>query len=316
MKNKMKIVVSCFLLFIFVCQIFAKDITSPVQFKGDVHYNEYNLDLFDEAAIIIPKNQTEAQNLSIVVRNRNNELIVFDGGRIEDANFLVDVIKDNGGKVKSWYLTHIHDDHIGALYKILNDKNTNIVIENLFYNFAPFEWYYSKIGDDAGIVVLFENAVAVYNSSVDNAHKIKIDNKINRTHIGAYDNVLVEVLNDIYLLDNDSINNTSLVYKVNIEDNSMIILGDLGKEGGERLLKEISAIKLNADIVVLSHHGIPNISMDVYCKIKPKIAIWSTSKSIYENLTRKYDTNITKQTLNGLRVVYNFKSYVDTYLIK
>ena len=43
------------------------------------------------------------------------------------------------------------------------EKRIDIKIEELVYNFADFDWYYSKMGKDAGILYLFEDALKEYN---------------------------------------------------------------------------------------------------------------------------------------------------------
>ena len=137
-------------------------------------YKYYDVFDLSPIEIIIPKNQTNSQSLSVVVDDNCGHLIVFDGGRVEDADYLCDIIKDNGGIVTTWFITHIHDDHIGALYKILSDKRTDISINKIVYNFADFEWYYSKMGNDAGIYYLFEDAIKNYNEHLSSISKDEI----------------------------------------------------------------------------------------------------------------------------------------------
>ncbi len=49
------------------------------------------------------------------------QLIVVDGGWTEDADFVRQTIKEMGGKVDAWILTHPHQDHIGAFNAIYSD---------------------------------------------------------------------------------------------------------------------------------------------------------------------------------------------------
>lgn len=269
----------------------------------------YNLGLFENAEIIVPKPQI-AQSLSIIVKNIDGGLLIFDGGRVEDADYLHKIILDNGGVVDAWFLTHIHDDHIGALYQILKDGYDDMTIKNLYYSFADFEWYYDKIGNDAGALVLFENELKKYSD------KINIHNDISKGEVFTYKNVEVEVLNNMYKLDSDPINNTTIVYKVYIDDKSMIVLGDLGYEGGEKLASEVSPLKLKSDIVTMSHHGQGGVSEKVYYYIEPKIAIWPTTYAIYNNTSGKYDTDRTKDWIESLKVKYNILTYEGDSIIK
>ena len=320
------------------------------------YYDVFNLSPIE---IIIPKNQTNSQSLSVVVDDNCGHLIVFDGGRVEDADYLCDIIKDNGGIVTTWFITHIHDDHIGALYKILSDKRTDISINKIVYNFADFEWYYSKMGNDAGIYYLFEDAIKNYNEhlssiSKDEIYIINHDNidthrfsyqaliKDNSPKLYCgngpkpdpnqvwYDSIhLIDVtpLNDVYTLDQDPINNTSIVYQVSLLDYkyNMLIFGDLGYEGGNKLFEYIDSADnkyfakkvYSSDIVVLAHHGQNGIDPEIYKKFKPTVVVWPTSKDVYENANKKYYTDDTKKALSEINSIkYQIKSYEETAVIR
>lgn len=307
-------------------------------------------DVFDmkPVEVIIPKNQTIAQGLSILVTDNNENIIVFDGGRVEDSDYLCEIIKDKGGIVSTWYITHIHDDHLGALYDILSKKRTDITIKEIAYQFADFDWYYSKMGADAGIVKLFENAIIEYNAYLVSIgrEQIKVEDNIlssdkrARAYLHRDDNgklisdINVFAINDnVYKLDQDPINNTSVVYYVDIEKNindsklkefiGLVVFGDLGFEGGKKLFNYIDEFEdgfkriYNADILVLSHHGQNGIDPELYKRFKPKVVIWPTSKDVYENVNGKYYTDDVKDTLSKIKSIkYEFKSYEDTAILR
>lgn len=287
--------------------------------------------LFKHSEIIVPKNQTVSQSLSIIVKNDNGKLIVFDGGRKEDSEYLVEVIKKNGGVVDGWYLTHIHDDHIGALYEILNRKDISITIKNIYYSFADFDWYYEYMGNDAGIMYLFAKAVIDYNKDLveNNRAPINLTNKLVKGTRHVYDEnkLTVEVLNNMYKISHDPINNTSIVFSVEIEDKKMIVFGDLGKYGGDRFFSEYgvgeNSVSTNTesvfrqyDILVLAHHGQGGIDVKYYRLFKPKVVIWCTSEDIYENINNKYTTEDTKEVLKELEPYVEIISYKGTEIIR
>ena len=49
---------------------------------------------FENSKIIFPKPKTDGQMLSAVVVNDEGKLIIFDGGRVDDAKYLVKIIKN------------------------------------------------------------------------------------------------------------------------------------------------------------------------------------------------------------------------------
>lgn len=287
--------------------------------------------LFKHSKIIVPKNQTISQSLSVIVKNDNGKLIVFDGGRKEDSEYLVEVIKENGGVVDGWYLTHIHDDHIGALYEILSKKDTSITIKNIYYSFADFDWYYEYMGNDAGIMYLFAKAVIDYNKDLveSNRAPINLTNKLVKGTRHVYDEseLAVEVLNNMYKISHDPINNTSIVFSVEIEDKKMIIFGDLGKQGGDRFFSDYGVNESDVNsktesvfreyhILVLAHHGQGGIDAKYYRLFKPKVVIWCTSEDIYENVNNKYTTYDTKEVLKELEPYLEVISYKETVIIE
>lgn len=337
--------------------------------NDNISYKYYDVLNISPAKIIIPKNQTVAQGLSVLVNDGHGNLVVFDGGRVEDADYLCDIIKDNGGVVKTWFITHIHDDHIGALYKILSDKRTDIEIQEIYYDFASFDWYYEKMGNDAGIYTLFVNSIEEYNKVLTNNNKINV-NVIISGHIPYFyypndkwynpetkkymdipnSHMNIYILNNHYELDQDPINNTSVAYIIDLFGDSgknshcqILILGDLGYEGGNKLFNENlffdqilemphETIKYdsfkyigwqfdkhidNLDVIVLSHHGQNGIDPELYKKFNPKVVVWPTSKDIYENTHGRYYTDDTKKALSEISSIeYQIKSYEETAVIR
>lgn len=64
------------------------------------------------------------QQLSGVVRSADGKVVVIDGGAEDDAAHLLRVIKECGGTVDAWLVTHAHNDHVGGLYMILKITET------------------------------------------------------------------------------------------------------------------------------------------------------------------------------------------------
>lgn len=319
-SKKCIIVVATILsLFAFSCgnriELENSETSASFEYDDAKYYNIFGI---KPAKVIIPKNQTNSQSLSVVICDNNENLIVFDGGRVEDADYLCDVIKENGGRVKYWFITHIHDDHIGALYNILEKKRTDISIENIYYDFATFDWYYKMMGDDAGIYILFENVISEYNNYLK-------QNSFNQTNILKYEDgvynelqlgdLSVSIINKHLELTHDPINNTSIVYNVNLKGTKILILGDLGLRGGEIVFNDEYSFK-DTDIVVLSHHGQNGIDPNVYKNFNPRVIIWPTSKDIFKNKNNRYYTDDTKVALREIESIeYEIKSYEETAII-
>ena len=212
----------------------------------------------------------DAQMLSSMIITSDGKVIVVDGGWTYDAEKLSSVIKRYGGTVDAWLITHPDPDHIGALYRIMQG-GYNVTIRSIYCSLATDSWYKEKSPDTAEFVRLFRESLSQYN--VINVRKN------NLFHIG---NTKIYVLNDRYDL-NNAMNNSSIVYKVFIGDLSILYLGDLGYEGGEKLLAETPPYLLSSDIVQMSHHGQAGVGENVYKVIDPSIALWSAPQWLWTN---------------------------------
>ena len=219
---------------------------------------------------------TGAQNLSIVIKSCQGKLIVVDGGWEADAEKLSKLILEQGGTVDAWLITHPHEDHVGALCAILNDENNKIKIKNVYCSLATPEWYRTVSPTGAGIADQLINALAKLPAGV-------IQSNIGRgTEIRLAD-VNIRVLNNRGTYTSNGVNNSSLVYKINVSGVSILILGDLAYDGGKDLLKICTANELKSNIVQMAHHGQQGVDQDVYARIAPTTCLWPTPAWLWNN---------------------------------
>lgn len=212
-----------------------------------------------------------------IIRTRNNKVIVVDGGRDVDAEFLFEYITKYGkGKVDYWIITHPHADHVGALIKLLNG-NYNIEIENLYYSFNSKEWY--EKNDERGYTTEASMIDALNNK------KIKKCIECRKKQIIKMDNIECEILRiaNPEITNSDNGNDSSMVFKMTAKDvdKSMIFLGDAYVYASKELLE--SPEKLNSYAVQMSHHGQNGVSKEVYDAINPKVCFFNSPEWLYNN---------------------------------
>lgn len=116
------------------------------------------------------------------------------------------------------------------------------------------------------------------------------------------DDVTIQVMNDRYELASDKGNNASIVYKVYVNGKSILFLGDLGEEGGTRLLNEVGAQNLKSDIVQMSHHGQGGVNEAFYQAVSPSICLWPTPQWLWNNEGARYKIPQTKAWMGKLNV--------------
>lgn len=215
-----------------------------------------------------------------IITTKNNELIVVDGGINADKQFLIDYINRLGnGTVSHWYITHPHQDHVGALIEILQDDECDIRIENLYYSFNSLEWY--KQYDERG----FETEEKILN--LLDSKKIKNKISCEKNQEIYMDNVKCEILKiaDPEMINTDNGNDSSMCFKMTATDvnKSIIFLGDAYYYASIELLKDPE--KLKADVVQMAHHGQNGVSKDVYIAIAPKVCCFNVPAWLYNNNT-------------------------------
>ena len=64
-------------------------------------------------------NCTPIQMMGYVIKTKNGKLIVIDGGGYGQGAPIEKVIKDWGGKVDMWFITHNHSDHYASVMELV-----------------------------------------------------------------------------------------------------------------------------------------------------------------------------------------------------
>ena len=266
------------------------------------------------AKITMIKGNESGQQISIVIESNDGQLIVVDGGLKTNAPYLSKYIKNKGGKVAAWLLTHPHEDHVGAISVILEQQKVaghpdfyDIDPGQIYFSFAPYSFYeqYEQAYRLPMIKEVMEDLAAYP------AEK-KHENSARGTTF-SFGNVSVEILNTAYSIPIDSGNNSSICYMITINGKKLLITGDLPYEAAGKLLEELPAEKLKADIVQMAHHGQHGGSFAFYSAVAPKYALWPSSKELWDKRKdaftedqETYTIALTKFWTNKLGVEKNF----------
>lgn len=225
-------------------------------------------------SIVQLKNNGSRQMMGYIMKTKNNDVIVIDGGTVEDTENLKTHIEKLGGTVNYWFITHVHDDHAGAFTEIYKDENINI--ENIYISLNDKEWYekYDPTRADFG-----KKLIDIINSegTSEKVHKPELNEKFN------IDNIEVEILGirNPEIIENAG-NEQSMVIKFKTLKSSLLILGDTGIKSSEKLLNTQKE-KLDCDVVQMAHHGQNGATKELYETISPKICLWPTPEWLWNN---------------------------------
>ena len=238
------------------------------------------------------------------IKTSTGKNIIIDGGNLQDSENLQKYINQNGGKVDYWFITHYHTDHTGALVEVLN--NTKIPIERIIYHEVDRNMVEQNEPSRLGQYDLIHEALKnerIQGKIIDPTigQFFQISSNINMKIINIYENDITENFG----------NNTSTVYKLKINDKSVLFLGDTGVESSQKLLNNYKE-DLKSDYVQMAHHGQNGATLELYKEINPTYCLWPTPAWLWDNNigegfnTGPFKTVETREWLKELNVKENY----------
>ncbi len=216
-------------------------------------------------------NSSGSQMMGYVLITRKGNVMVIDGGTREDTPELRRILSLCGNRVPLWFLTHPHYDHHSAFVEI-SDHPGPIQVDQV---------YRSALPDPFAENEPFHNDILTINRCIE-----RTPFPVSELKDGDWfvlDELRIDILGTANLdITVNAVNNSSCVLKVSDQDFSMLFLGDLGVEGGRRLLESHGEM-LSCDAVQMAHHGQNGVSREVYQRISPMYAFWPTPQWLWDN---------------------------------
>ena len=218
--------------------------------------------------------QIDSIGSSYVVQTANGKVIVMDGGFEAEKDYLRGFIDALGGKVDAWIISHPHDDHITAIIALLENPK-GLKIDKIYHSRFPDVLIDAESEKTAEITRKFY-------SLLDNATDIEVVD----CHCGdefEIDGVNFKILSEKNpeMANRNPYNNSSMAYKMWDSKKSFIFLGDLGVEGGQKLLDSEYAKDLECDYLQMAHHGQNGCDKKFYQTVKFRACLWPSPKWVY-----------------------------------
>ena len=252
------------------------------------------------------KSVTDTINTSFILESGDTRLMV-DGGFPSETPYLYEYLKGLGGHVTAWFITHFHDDHVGALWSMLRE-HPDITIDGIYWNLpsdefiirhAPKQDFWTSREMLDGLRGLMEER-GIQQVVVQTGDVYTFDGGAATVHIlHTPDETLVR----------NPINDSSIVFRFEADSKRILFLGDLGPEGGDQLMADVPHHQLKADFVQMAHHGQGCVSKECYAVIKPDYCLWPTPTWLWDNMgpggydTGIYGTVVTRGWISSLRCV-------------
>lgn len=249
---------------------------------------------------------------SYVIKTRTGKLIVIDGGGAgSDANngYLFRQLKKicDGGRleIEAWFLSHLHDDHVNEFTLIGKDDQMPVRVNNIYLN-VPSKEFMQKV-ENGKFAYLYDDVRTSYDRFIGEGEFDKINGKnVFQGDVIEIDGVKIEIL--LTMTENETesnLNDTSLIFRVTIEGQTVLFLNDAYIPEGNRLLA-LYGDELKSDIVQMAHHGQNGVTKKVYEAIAPTMCLWPTPIWVYDNANGIYQTTEVRQWMVDMGVKYHY----------
>ena len=217
----------------------------------------------------------------LIVTPKNKKILIDGGGsergssNIGEKTLLPYLLNRKVNKLDYAIISHFDSDHCeGVLYVMQKIKVENVIIGKQFETCENYKEFI-KIVKQKNIRVI----------SVEKGNKVNIEKDM-------YFNVIWPDSNNI--VNENKLNNNSLVFKMNYKNTSALFTGDIEKIAEEKIISYVKEDELKSTIIKVAHHGSKTSSTEKFIeKVKPKIALIGVG----ENNTFGHPSNITIETL-------------------
>jgi beta-lactamase superfamily II metal-dependent hydrolase len=219
--------------------------------------------------------QTETQMMSYVIQTADARVLVLDGGTAGDAAYLQGFLAALGGEVEAWFISHPHFDHVDALTQILSQPG-GLAVRAIYASLPDLAWI-RRHGDEEEW-----DAPARLDAALREWGPPVVELRAGEEfRLGGVRIEVLRVWNPE--IQENALNNASVVLRLSDHRKSVLFTGDLGVEGGLELLGCPRRDRLPADYCQMAHHGQNGVSQEFYQAVAPVHCLWPTPGWLWDN---------------------------------
>lgn len=244
------------------------------------------------------------QGDSTLISTKFNNILI-DGGGIENnkgeedyigKNVLLPYLKNRGIKKLDYiFISHFDNDHVGGVLSVLKElKVKNVVIAKQFERTKQYNDFI-KIIQDKNINVIL--GIAGENIEIENDVKIQILWPTNN------------------LIEENPLNNNSLVFKFIYKNFTMLFTGDIEKKAEQEIMNLYEKTELfRCTVLKVAHHGSKTSSSnEIIKKINPKYVLIGVGKNNkYKHPSKEVIERFEKNEIIIHRTDINGEIYIKT----
>lgn len=230
-----------------------------------------------------------------ILRTCDGSFFVIDSAHtysIRDCDRIYDFLRERtpeGEKIriKGWFLSHGHEDHIAQFMNYVRYYTHDTVIEKVYHNFVPNDHRDGTYWTPSNL-----NYVTAFYELMGNHPEIPVC----RLHTGMYfyaGNIRFDVLcshEDVFPESNENYNDSSVVIMASVEDAKVLFPGDAGLMESAVLEKRYPKF-LKADIVQQAHHGHLGTTPEFYELVNAEIALFPVTQIKFDEELPNYCAN-------------------------
>ena len=206
------------------------------------------------------------QGDSTLITTPNGKNILIDGGGDDNydvgKNILLPYLLDRGiTKIDCMIISHFDKDHVGGLLIILEEiKVDKVIIGKQYQNSEQYEKF---------LQIIKNKRIQV--KQVLKGDKINIEKDVKINILFPEKELIIE----------NSLNNNSLVFKLEYKEFSALFTGDIEKIAEEKLIKLYKKNNiLKSDILKVAHHGAKTSTTQKFLDaVLPQISVISVGKN-------------------------------------
>ena len=203
-----------------------------------------------------------------LIKTSSGKTCIIDGGgkfpgtrsTFDPGNTIIPFLLDNGiTSIDLAILSHAHGDHIQGLIKVVEKLSVKKLIIGPQFESTPDLTKLLQLCESKKI-----NVIQVKRGSAIQLNEVEFE--------------VLHPSDSNHYIDNSSLNNNSLVLKLNYKKFSILFTGDIENEAEQELLSQ--NINIKADILKIAHHGSSNSTSEAFLKsISPSLCIVSVGKN-------------------------------------